>query len=166
MNQRDFHTGFLKFFYEQLGLEANFAIDYFSGKLDEYKNFCFAGKQRFDLMIKGKKIGGNAQRRRKNIIFQHGSIPQGIDLKRINNTIKDTHLSNKEVGSLDESLEKKTDFYKLSRTLAESFRKNFNIKITKMNLFDCEEKMRDVLINNKYSVNEWNFKNAKIPLVK
>jgi lipoate-protein ligase A len=37
--------------------------------------FCFAGKEEYDLLIKGRKMGGNAQRRFKDVIFQHGSIP-------------------------------------------------------------------------------------------
>jgi lipoate-protein ligase A len=37
--------------------------------------FCFAGRESYDILIEGKKIGGNAQRRLKNVIFQHGSIP-------------------------------------------------------------------------------------------
>ncbi len=43
--------------------------------LGERTAFCFAGKETFDILIDGKKIGGNAQRRLKNVIFQHGSIP-------------------------------------------------------------------------------------------
>lgn len=156
---------FLKSFYRQIGLRAHFAIDTFSGELDKYKNFCFASKQRFDLMINEKKIGGNAQRRKKDIIFQHGSIPQDIDLKRINKSIKNTHISDKEITSLDESLGKKTDFGELEHALAESFQQDFGIKLTKMSLFDAEEKMRDFLINNKYSAKEWNLKNAEASLV-
>ena len=32
-------------------------------------------RENYDIMIAGKKIGGNAQRRLKDVIFQHGSIP-------------------------------------------------------------------------------------------
>jgi lipoate-protein ligase A len=37
--------------------------------------FCFAGRETYDILIDGRKIGGNAQRRLKNVIFQHGSVP-------------------------------------------------------------------------------------------
>jgi lipoate-protein ligase A len=43
--------------------------------LGERAVFCFAGKEIYDIMLGGKKIGGNAQRRLKDVIFQHGSIP-------------------------------------------------------------------------------------------
>ena len=36
---------------------------------------CFALSSRHDLVVKGKKIIGSAQRRKKNAFMQHGSIP-------------------------------------------------------------------------------------------
>jgi lipoate-protein ligase A len=44
-------------------------------RLGQKTAFCFAGKEEYDLLIKGRKMGGNAQRRFKDVIFQHGSIP-------------------------------------------------------------------------------------------
>ena len=70
-------TSFLIRFYGKLGLDALYAVDHFpvGTKLGERTGFCFAGKENYDIMIAGKKIGGNAQRRLKDVIFQHGSIP-------------------------------------------------------------------------------------------
>jgi lipoate-protein ligase A len=70
-------TSFLISFYNKLGLEARYAVEHFPAgtKLGERTPFCFAGKESYDIMIEGKKIGGNAQRRLREVIFQHGSIP-------------------------------------------------------------------------------------------
>ena len=70
-------TRFLLRFYRQLGLDACHAADYFpAGALSRERNsFCYAGKEDYDIVINGKKIGGNAQRRLRRVIFQHGSIP-------------------------------------------------------------------------------------------
>jgi lipoate-protein ligase A len=70
-------TSFLIRFYDKLGLDARYAVEHFPAgtKLGERTGFCFAGKESYDIMIDGKKIGGNAQRRLKDVIFQHGSIP-------------------------------------------------------------------------------------------
>lgn len=70
-------TLFLLRFYDQLGLEPCYAADYFPAvtRLGERTPFCFAGKESCDILIDGRKIGGNAQRRLRNVIFQHGSIP-------------------------------------------------------------------------------------------
>lgn len=70
-------TSFLLLFYEKLGLAPRYAADHFTAGsgLGTRTDFCFAGKESYDILIDGKKIGGNAQRRLKNAIFQHGSIP-------------------------------------------------------------------------------------------
>lgn len=70
-------TSFLVDFYRELGLDAIYAADYYRGtkQLGGRSPLCFAGTESCDILVKGKKIGGNAQRRLKNVIFQHGSIP-------------------------------------------------------------------------------------------
>jgi lipoate-protein ligase A len=73
-----FHlTSFLLAFYRRLGLNACHAAEHYAGsrRLGERTHLCFAGTESCDILINGKKIGGNAQRRLKNVIFQHGSIP-------------------------------------------------------------------------------------------
>ena len=70
-------TSFLLDFYRQLGLPADYAADCAmpDERLGGRTPFCFAGKESFDILVNGRKIGGNAQRRLKQVIFQHGSIP-------------------------------------------------------------------------------------------
>ncbi|HTP66218.1 MAG TPA: lipoate--protein ligase family protein [Geobacteraceae bacterium] len=70
-------TSFLIRFYTGLGLDARYAVEHFpSGTgFGERTAFCFAGKESYDIIVSGRKIGGNAQRRLRDIIFQHGSIP-------------------------------------------------------------------------------------------
>jgi len=73
-----FHlTSFLLAFYRCLRLSPAYAADYHrSGKrLGERTPLCFAGTESCDILLGGRKIGGNAQRRLKEVIFQHGSIP-------------------------------------------------------------------------------------------
>jgi lipoate-protein ligase A len=70
-------TGFLIAFYRSLGLDAAWAADVAADgeRLGGRTAFCFAGREDFDVMAGGRKIGGNAQRRLRGAIFQHGSIP-------------------------------------------------------------------------------------------
>jgi lipoate-protein ligase A len=70
-------TRFLLAFYRSLGIDAAYAVDTAPAglRLGERTAFCFAGKESFDILAEGRKIGGNAQRRLKGVIFQHGSIP-------------------------------------------------------------------------------------------
>ena len=121
---------FLIYFYSHLGLKADFAQDIFSSGLGRYSNFCFSSYEHFDLVINKKKIGGNAQRHRRDVIFQQGSIPQEIDFDLIRRTINNPgNLEDKTI-SLNTLLSKKTDFNKLSLILAESFQKVFKVEFT------------------------------------
>jgi len=69
--------GFLLGTYQRLGLDAAFATDRNAAgdQLGRRTAFCFAGKEEFDVLVNGRKIGGNAQRRLRGAILQHGSIP-------------------------------------------------------------------------------------------
>jgi len=70
-------TSFLVKFYRSFGLEVCHAVDHYPAdrRLGERTSLCFAGVESCDILINGRKIGGNAQRRLKNVIFQHGSLP-------------------------------------------------------------------------------------------
>jgi lipoate-protein ligase A len=72
-----FLTAFLLAFYRELGLPAAYAADVpgDAARLGKRTPLCFAGRESYDILIGGRKIGGNAQRRLKNAVFQHGSIP-------------------------------------------------------------------------------------------
>ena len=152
---------FLKYFYHQLGLEASFAsdLDFKNQKtkerLGQYKNFCFSSWQHLDLLIEGKKIGGNAQRRRKDIIFQHGSIPQEIDFSRIRRTIKDSGELEARAISLEQALGKSLDFDLLSSLLCLSFKTAFGIEFRKDKLSESENEGVTSLLRGKYKTKDW-----------
>ncbi len=65
---------FILNFYKNLGLSAGWAKDLFADLLC-HTPFCQEGFEPYDIIIEGKKIGGNAQKRTKDFILQHGSIP-------------------------------------------------------------------------------------------
>jgi len=67
---------FLIKMYSKFGLEAGFSKHVNRGVTPATRAaFCFSANEEYDIIIKDKKIGGNAQARKKGIIFQHGSIP-------------------------------------------------------------------------------------------
>ncbi|WP_331774372.1 lipoate--protein ligase family protein [Sulfurospirillum sp. 1612] len=65
---------FLLNFYKNLGLHPHWAKDILPDSLS-HSSFCQEGFEPYDIIIEGKKIGGNAQKRTKDVILQHGSIP-------------------------------------------------------------------------------------------
>jgi len=70
----EFLCGFLLNFYKGLGLKTDWAKDIFANSLS-HSSFCQVGFEPYDIIIDGKKIGGNAQKRTRDLILQHGSIP-------------------------------------------------------------------------------------------
>ncbi|NQT28200.1 MAG: lipoate--protein ligase family protein [Candidatus Omnitrophica bacterium] len=161
---------FLKHFYSQLGIKVSFANDLeltsreIKKNLGKYKNFCFSSWQHFDLLAKGKKIGGNAQRHRKNIIFQHGSIPQEIDPSYIIRTIKDPGDFKERTTSLEEVLGRHLSFDSLTLLLYSSFKLTFGVEFNQDKLLESEKEMVDFLLKGKYKTKAWNnykmFENA------
>jgi lipoate-protein ligase A len=71
---------FLIFFYQSLGLKPSFAceVDNFIDNSAAHP-LCSASHEKYDIVINGKKIGGNAQKRNRQAVFQHGSIPISLD---------------------------------------------------------------------------------------
>ena len=72
--------GFLMRFYESLGLVPAFALSQagFKNRCAPHE-LCSAAHEKYDIVIGEKKIGGNAQKRNRQAIFQHGSIPCRIN---------------------------------------------------------------------------------------
>ncbi|MDO8489424.1 MAG: lipoate--protein ligase family protein, partial [Candidatus Omnitrophota bacterium] len=77
------YRGICKFlirFYESLGLACGFALESegFQDKCAAHE-LCSASHEKYDIVIGAKKIGGNAQKRKRQVIFQHGSIPLSVN---------------------------------------------------------------------------------------
>ncbi|MCF7870588.1 MAG: lipoate--protein ligase family protein [Candidatus Omnitrophica bacterium] len=134
-------TSFLVAAYRRLGLEAQYAKDSALAapfKIGRPADFCFAGCQEYDILIQGKKIGGNAQKRKKGVIFQHGSIP----FKLPKNPGK--YLLNKNCGSkkyLSLSELGVTDFYQFKNILINSFENNLGVKLISGKINKLEEEL-------------------------
>jgi lipoate-protein ligase A len=153
-------TGFLLSFYRRLGLDAVYAVDAApeGTRFGERTPFCFAGKESFDILIAGRKIGGNAQRRVKGAIFQHGSIPlhnramTGLSYMRDQSPVfAEGTTSLAECGVA-------ADREHLAREIASAFSDYFDVKLESDSLSDRENSDRDVLRLQKYSSERWNLK--------
>ena len=152
-------TSFLLGFYRALALDARYAADVCPGqRLGERTAFCFAGKESCDILIGGtKKIGGNAQRRLKNVIFQHGSIPlrdrvgEGVVfLRESPPRISDETISLAGAGITNEAPE-------LKALLAESFRSVMGATLRTGRLSGTEREAVDALLA-KYRDDCWNYR--------
>lgn len=153
-------TGFLLEFYRSLGLEAGYAVDSHSDQacLGARTAFCFAGKETFDIQIDGMKIGGNAQRRLKNVIFQHGSIPifnraqQGLQfMKDRTSRYADACVSLSDCARQFEPAN-------LTTQLVDAFKRHMGVIAVASELTSHEKGTMQSLLENKYTLDQWNLK--------
>ena len=151
-------TGFLLSFYRSLGLDATYAVDALpeGTRLGERTPFCFAGRESFDILANGRKIGGNAQRRQKGAIFQHGSIPllnrAGIGLTYMRDRASDQAegvVSLLECGVPAESAT-------LFQTLAAAFADYFAVELRIDSLSEAEQAVGEELRVGRYMADRWN----------
>ncbi len=151
-------TGFLLAFYRGLGLEAAYAADVVpeGTRLGERTAFCFAGKESFDIIVNGLKIGGNAQRRLKGVIFQHGSIPLHNRAATGLSYMRDQSPEHAE-GTL--SLAEcgvPAEVHCLKEALAAAFGGYFGVDLQCDVLSAPEQDDLERLLVNKYSTEQWN----------
>lgn len=153
-------TGFLIDFYHVLGLRASYAVDTVpdSERLGTRTAFCFAGKEQFDILIDGNKIGGNAQRRHKNIIFQHGSIPivnkaiLGLEYMNDRSPEHAQHTTSLQDCGVD------TNVSVLKSTLLEAFKRQMDVALEECGLSYEEQHLSDQLFVDKYTTDRWNLR--------
>ncbi|WP_418178717.1 lipoate--protein ligase family protein [Aliarcobacter lanthieri] len=123
---------FIITFYNDIGLNASFAKDIKEITLSK-SPFCQVGFEAYDIIINGHKIGGNAQKRAKKVIFQHGSIP----IKNVKNDEK--------YGTSLESFSIKLEFKEAIEKLKEAFEKTFDAKLVNSELNEEELKIYNEL---------------------
>lgn len=151
-------TGFLLAFYRRFGLDAAYATDAApeGTRLGERTAFCFAGKESFDILAGGRKIGGNAQRRLRGVIFQHGSIPLcNRALTGLSYMLDDDpgHASGTtslaECGII-------TDRDVLNRDMADAFSSYFGVSLVSDALSETEKADMAGLLERRYRADSWN----------
>lgn len=155
-------TGFLLAFYTRLGLAAAYAADVVpeGTRLGAHTAFCFAGKESFDILAYGRKIGGNAQRRLKGVIFQHGSIPlhnlarQGLTYMR--DQTPEQAGSSASLAEFGVTAEREP----LLAELATAFRDYFGVSLENDRLSATEQADRDSLLANRYGADAWNLEGS------
>jgi len=126
--------------YHSLGFDARFALTRPHRSFGQKSAVCFAGTEAYDIEINGKKIGGNAQRRHRKLIFQHGSIPVFSDLTLYKRYFKEFSdpLETKATTLRNEGLH--ISISKLTKLVKKSFEESMGILLISDNLRDEEKK--------------------------
>jgi len=151
-------TGFVMRFYETLGLTPCFAADAPGYAHGDSSEFCFATREEFDILIAGKKIGGNAQKRIGGVVFQHGSIPFSLNTAGIAGYFRqDISYAASYITSLQDVLKQPVTFETAAKVLLDSFKVNFSVILNEEKLSIQELDLAHVLEEEKYSTRQWNF---------
>lgn len=143
---------FILEFYKSLGVDATFALD---SNVDCKKSeICLLGNESYDIIVEGKKLGGNAQRHTKKAIFQHGTIPLQYDDELFEAFFKkDSGIKNSAtIYTLGVDKTKQ----ELKEILIDSFVKSFECEVVVDMLSDNEMKKANELFEKKYSLDSWN----------
>jgi len=130
----------------------------------DIKSICFSVPSQYEVQVKGKKIVGSAQVRKKEIVLQHGSLLIELEKDKLFSVfnfpsakIREKLKTRFKATSLEEILKKKINFSELSEILPRGFEEEFGVKLTEGKLSKQEEKISKDLLENKYSTYEWNY---------
>lgn len=135
--------------YRRCGLDPAFSVDCGSGSKNR-STFCFASFEDYDILVGGKKIGGNAQKRLKKIILQHGSIPLELDLPHVLKYVREPlSLFSQKSTSLKEAAGRDVTFEEFSAVMKDSFRSVFSAEFNEKGLTDEERKLAESYKNAK-----------------
>jgi lipoate-protein ligase A len=144
--------GFLLRLYEALGCRAGFACE--SQIRQKRSNICLAGNEAYDIVIGGRKIGGNAQRHIRKAMLQHGSIPIRME-KEFFEPLFLEESGLKRAATLRE-LGIDVGYEALARLLVETFRETYDVDLVTGGLDRHEACRARELLERKYGTQKWN----------
>jgi lipoate-protein ligase A len=152
--------GFLILAYRGMGLDPSFAVDARrpAERLGEKTSLCFAGREEYDITIGGRKLGGNAQRRTRGIIFQHGSIPLRNRLSRMVPFLRGEPPDPEQWAISLSDLAPDTDEERLKGFLGASFEENLGIRLRTCDPDPEEREEAGRLLERKYLSDAWNLR--------
>ncbi len=144
---------FLIRLYEKLGYKADFTGEHRADR--SRSDICLAGNEVYDILIEGKKIGGNAQRHTRHALLQHGSIPIRIDESFFRPFFsKETGFEN---AATLENLGTQISYEELVLLVQETFSETFGAQLMSDTLNLSEEQCAMELAEEKYSQKSWNY---------
>lgn len=114
-----------------------------------------------DIVVDNKKVSGNAQTRKNNILLQHGTILLDVDVEKMfsmlkvpSEKIKDKMI--KDVKARVTGINR--SFEDVASNLKESFAEIFGSQIITDTLSSEEKKDTEKLVIEKYSSRQWNWR--------
>jgi lipoate-protein ligase A len=127
---------------------------------------CFDAPSWYEVILNNKKLIGSAQRRRKNTILQHGSLPLDDSSEEIFELLNySSEIDRKKARRIfkSKSTNLKKAGYKLKRrqlidALSSGLAEKLGLTFEESSLTDKEIELAYKLAKNKYCNHDWNFK--------
>jgi len=132
---------------------------------------CFDTPSNYEITVRGKKLIGSAQVRRRGMVLQHGSLPLSGDLTRIFACLRRVATGSDQPGqnptewgdwllaracTLEQALGRGVSFREAADALAQGFASALNLRLEPGDLSDDERKLVERLRRDQYANDEWN----------
>jgi lipoyl(octanoyl) transferase len=124
------------------------------------ENVCFIKPTQYDVVYEGKKLVGNAQRRKKGYILNHGSLLFSNDYEKMLKCLKvpDPGKMTEMATTIEALKGKSATRQAVIDALVEGFIKKLNIEFTRTGLIESEVEHAEQYCREKYSNYQWNFR--------
>lgn len=132
------------------GVEASFSRGGKAGGAE--KDACFYAPSRYEVLVDGRKLVGSSQRRFKRCFLQHGSILLGVN-EELNEKVFGRGVIERMAWLDGLGVDDKEAFKK---ALVDSMAEGLDASFTQERLTDEEEALKEGLIKDKYTREEWN----------
>ena len=131
---------------------------------------CFSSTARYEIIWKGKKVVGSAQKRTRTTIQQHGAILLGdeylniTDFMNLNEEQKKQHKNDlyRNAVSLSAFTGKKVSYNRISEVFIKGFEEYFGQKVLPFVIADDLNNLVRELSEKKYSTNKWNIERKSV----
>lgn len=119
------------------------------------------------IFVGDRKISGNAQTIKKDVVLQHGTVLLHYDPELMYNILqvkvpgyKSKVVSSvyQKVTTLEQEVKRAYDFEVVKNALIEGYRKGLNTSFDLETLTEHESRMAQQLVIEKYKTDEWSFK--------
>jgi lipoate-protein ligase A len=120
-----------------------------------------------DILVKGKKISGNAQTRKEGVILQHGTILLSVNLEKMFSLLKisDEKLKGKLIASAKEGVtsiknelqDKDLNIKDLKKVFRQGFAESLGLEFEEAALSKEEKKIANELYRDKYLSKDWSY---------